>query len=253
MTDTHNIWTDGSGEDYLVGGFEVAGAGMYLPAPEEALRGSVWRVAVEYGDARLQRCRAFMPVPGALQSVQRAELWGATVALQAYWPCHLGVDNVNVAWSTGRLLDHGCLAKPLPLVKDEDLVAIAQYTIQAREQDTVRVTKVEGHATERRTDSGMLRLILLLITAGVTSLSWPRMLGVLRSMLVIIGIPSFCSFIGSWFRCPGLLSIVMVGVVPPLIRLFGIKGVRGISVKLISGSTSILPLPRPPGFLNGPC
>ena len=54
-----NTWTDGSREDYPVGGFEVAGAGVYLPAPELAMDGAVWCVAEEYGDAWLERCRAF--------------------------------------------------------------------------------------------------------------------------------------------------------------------------------------------------
>ena len=71
---------------------------------------------------RLERCRAFLPVPGVLQSVQRAEFWGAIVALQAYWLCHLGIDNLNVVRSIGSLLDAGCLAKPLALVKDGDLI-----------------------------------------------------------------------------------------------------------------------------------
>ena len=62
--------------------------------------------AEEYGDARLERCRAFMPVPGVMQTVERAEFWGAIIAMQAYWPCHLGIDNLNVAGSIGRLLDH---------------------------------------------------------------------------------------------------------------------------------------------------
>ena len=46
-----------------------------------------------------------------------AEFWGAIVALQAYWLCHLGIDNLNVVRNIGRLLDADCLAKPLPLVK----------------------------------------------------------------------------------------------------------------------------------------
>ena len=33
--------TDGR-EDYPVAGFEVAGAGVYLPAPELAVDGAVW-------------------------------------------------------------------------------------------------------------------------------------------------------------------------------------------------------------------
>ena len=73
----------------------------------------IWGTAEEYGDARLERCRAFLPVPGVMQTVQRAEFWGAIVALQAYWPCHLGTDNLNVARSIGRLLDYDCLTKPL--------------------------------------------------------------------------------------------------------------------------------------------
>ena len=38
---------------------------------------------------------AFMPVLGDMQTVQRAELWITTIALQAYWPCHLGIDNLK--------------------------------------------------------------------------------------------------------------------------------------------------------------
>ena len=38
--------------------------------------GGVW-------GARLERCHAFMPVPGPLQTVQRAECWGAINALQS--------------------------------------------------------------------------------------------------------------------------------------------------------------------------
>ena len=136
----------------------MAGAGVYVPAPELAFEGSVWGVVEEYGDARLERCRAFMPVPGPLQFVQRAEFWGAIIALQSYWPCHLGIDNLNVARSVGRLLDHGCLVKPLPLVKDGDLVALVQYMIQARGRDTFRVTKVKGHATYEDVEHGRVRL-----------------------------------------------------------------------------------------------
>ena len=44
MSDHPNIWTDGR-RDYVssVGGFEVAGAGVYLPASEVAFNSSVWR------------------------------------------------------------------------------------------------------------------------------------------------------------------------------------------------------------------
>ena len=96
---------------------------------------------------------------GSCKPVQRAEFWGAIVALQAYWPCHLGIDNLNVVRSIGRLLDADCLAKPLPLVKDGDLVALVQHMIRTRGRDTVRVTKVKGHAKDGDVQHGHVRLI----------------------------------------------------------------------------------------------
>ena len=157
-----NFLTSGlsSREDFSsVGGFEVAGAGVYLPASELAFENLVWGTVEEYGDARLERCRALLTVPGVLQTVQRAEFWGAIVALQAYWPCHLGIDNLNVVRSIGRLLDADCLARPLPLVKDGDLVALVQYMIRTRDRDTVRVTKVKGHANDDDVQHGRVRLL----------------------------------------------------------------------------------------------
>ena len=85
-----------------IGGFEVAGAGVYLPASELAFDGLIWGTAEEYGDARLERCRAFLPVPGVMQTVQRAEFWGAIVALQAYWPCHVQQGRVRVVDQQGN-------------------------------------------------------------------------------------------------------------------------------------------------------
>ena len=61
--------------------------------------------------------------------------------------------------SIGRLLDADCLAKPLPLVKDGDLVAPVQYMIRTRGRDTVRVTKVKGHAKDGDVQHGHVRLI----------------------------------------------------------------------------------------------
>ena len=43
MSEHHNIWIDGSREDFSsVGGFEVAGAGVYLPATAIAFDSSIW-------------------------------------------------------------------------------------------------------------------------------------------------------------------------------------------------------------------
>ena len=73
--------------------------------------------------------------------------------------CHLGIDNLNVVRSIGSFLDAGCLAKPLALVKDGDLIALVQYMIRARGQDTVRVTKVKGHAEDVDVHQDRVRLV----------------------------------------------------------------------------------------------
>ena len=79
------------------------------------------------------------------------------LALQAYYPCHLGIDNLNVARIIGRLRDRGSLATPSPLIPDGDLVAIVQHMLIARGPSTVRVTKVEGHAAAFDVEQGRVR------------------------------------------------------------------------------------------------
>ena len=109
VEDHPSVWTEGSWEEYPIGGFELVGAGGH------AGREAPWSTTEEHGGARLERCRIFMPVPGPLQTVQRAEFWGAILALQAFWPGHLGIDNLNAVRFVGRLLDQGSLSRPLPL------------------------------------------------------------------------------------------------------------------------------------------
>ena len=75
----------------------------------------VWSVAV---------LLCLFPVSCRLFSVLNSGV--LIIAMQAYWPCHLGIDNLNVARTLGRLLDRDSLVRPLPLVKDGDLIALAQ-------------------------------------------------------------------------------------------------------------------------------
>ena len=49
------------------------------------------------------------------------------------------------------------MVKPLPLVKDGDLVALVQNMIQVRGRDTVWVTEVKGHATDDDVEHGRVR------------------------------------------------------------------------------------------------
>ena len=67
------------------------------------------------------------------------------MALQAFWPGHLGIDNLNVVRSIGRVLDQGFPSKPLPLVKDGDLISLLQHMIRVRGPETVQVSKVRAY------------------------------------------------------------------------------------------------------------
>ena len=68
------------------------------------MQGANWEETEEYGDARLERCPAFMPVPGPLQKVQRAEFWPR---LWLFKPTGLGIWVWITSGWFGLLL--GCL------------------------------------------------------------------------------------------------------------------------------------------------
>ena len=96
-------------------------------------------------------------LPGPLQSVQRAEMWGVILALQSSGAVHLGVDHLNVVRHVGRLLDghHGSV--PFDLVEDGDLLLLIDRMLHVRGLDTVRATKVKEHADETMVLDGRVR------------------------------------------------------------------------------------------------
>ena len=51
------------------------------------------------------------------------------------------------------------MSKPLPKVKDGDLIALARYMIRTRGRETVRVTKVKGQAEDVDVQQGRVRLL----------------------------------------------------------------------------------------------
>ena len=51
------------------------------------------------------------------------------------------------------------LVKPLPFIKDGDLIALVQHMISTRGRETVRVTKVKGHAEDVDVQQGRVRLL----------------------------------------------------------------------------------------------
>ena len=94
---------------------------------------------------------------GPLQTVQRAELWGATLASQSSEAVHVGVDNLGVVGHDGRLLDGGHCSLPFELVTDGDLLVLVDRMLDLRGRDTVRITKVKGHADEGMVLDGRVR------------------------------------------------------------------------------------------------
>ena len=69
----------------------------------------------------------------------------------------LGVDNLGVGRHVGRLLDghHGSV--PFELVRDGDLLFLIERMLHLRGLDTVRVSKVKGHADEAMVLDGRVR------------------------------------------------------------------------------------------------
>ena len=89
-------------------------------------------------------CRGFCSVPGPLQTVQRAELWGVILALQANDGVHLGVDNLGVVRHVGRILDGKLSCRPFELLPDGDPLFLIERMLHIRGLDSVRISKVKG-------------------------------------------------------------------------------------------------------------
>ena len=75
-------------------------------------------------------------------------MWGVILALQSSYAVHLGVDNLGVVRHVGRLLDGHRGSISLELVTDGDLLLLIERVLHLGGPDTVRITKVKGHADE---------------------------------------------------------------------------------------------------------
>ena len=87
------------------------------------------------GDRGNRSCRGYCSVPGPLQTVQRAELWGVIIALQAAHGVQLGVDDLGVVRHVRRLLDGNFGSCPAELVKDGDLIVLIGRMLEMRGRD----------------------------------------------------------------------------------------------------------------------
>ena len=90
--------------------------------------------------------------PGLFSLSKELRCGGSHFGFAVFWCCSPGVlKKPNVVRHVGRLLDghHGSV--PFELVKDGDLLLLIGRMLRLRGLDTVRVTKVKGHA-----DKGMV-------------------------------------------------------------------------------------------------
>ena len=105
-----------------------------------------------------ERCVLFDSVRGPLQSVQRVELWGVILALQCFSAVHLGVDNLNVVRHVSRILEDRVPCRPFELTFDGDLLTIIVRMVQQRGVQSVKVSKVKGHADDDTVAIGRVRV-----------------------------------------------------------------------------------------------
>ena len=152
-----NIWTDGSREPIPHLDVDVAGAGAFVHSPAIIFDNHHWGHAQDLDDPNEGNSHIFSGVLGPIQSVQRAEYWGVVLALQAYSGIHIGIDNLNVLRGVAALLSERVTGTPLSLVKDGDLLATIHSMLCLRGMDTVKVSKVKGHATRAMVNNGDVR------------------------------------------------------------------------------------------------
>ena len=129
-----DVWIDGSRIEDRLSTVSSSGAGFSSGHSDRFWAGRTWGHvdSVIQGNRAVASCRGYCSVPGPLQTVQRAELWGVILALQASCGVHLGVDNLNVVRHVGRLLDNNLGARPFEILKDGDLLCLIHRMLLLR-------------------------------------------------------------------------------------------------------------------------
>ena len=156
--DHPNVWTDGSLVLDKVAGISSSGAGFFADRSASFWDVRCWcQVDLLHPAGSSPSCRGFCSVPVPFQSVQRAELWGVILALQSSGAVHLGVHNLNVVRHVGCLLDGRPGSIPFELLKDGDLLLLIDRMLRLRGPDSVRISKVKGHADEAMVLKGQVR------------------------------------------------------------------------------------------------
>ena len=140
-----DVWTDGSRVEDRLSTVSSSGAGFSTGHSRRFWAGCTWGHVDndDQGNQAVASCRGYCSVPGPLQTVQRAELWGVILALQAARGVHLGVDNLNVVRHVGRMLDGNLGTLPFQVIPDGDLLCLVHRMLMLRGLGTVKVTKVK--------------------------------------------------------------------------------------------------------------
>ena len=160
LADAPDVWSDGSLVVNEVSGLGVAGCGVYAHASGAAWFGRKWGhldLLHPLPDGAGEACRLYCSVPGPLQTVQRAEIWGVLVALQGCLRFHVGVDNLNVVNHLAGIIAGRRAGRLFTLVNDGDLLRLAHQLVRWRGSGNSAVTKVEGHADEGLVARGRVR------------------------------------------------------------------------------------------------
>ena len=160
------------------------------------------------------------------------------LALQAANGVHPGVDNLSVVRHVGRLLDGNVTSRPAELVKDGDLITLIGRMLRLRGLDTVRITKVGGHADEGMVrDGGVHELDRLGNNAADEAADFGRRR---VEFLVIDARRNFAGVCGRWYPVililhrfffllsPGLWLIMWMEMVLRLIRWSGRRLVHAV-------------------------
>ena len=160
--------------------------------------------------------------------------------MQANDGVHLGVDNLGVVCHVGRLLDGRGTSR---LVKDGDLILLIERMLCLRGLDTVRISKVKGHADEALVRAGCVRDLDRLGNNGADEAA---AFGRRREPWWVTDARRNCSgvcarwrllsaCIGFLLPLPGLLSIMMVWLVLLWILWFGLRVVprRGVALFML--------------------
>ena len=202
-----DVWTDGSLVDDKMSGVFSAGAGCFTFWVSRRWASWNWgHWGDDVGDGSVvSACRGFCSVPGPLQTVQRAELW-----------CVI-------------------LAPP-----DGDLLLLIERMLHFRGLNTVRISKVKGHADEALVRAGAVRGLDKLGNDGAdeaaafgrTRVPWWDMdarrnfFWCLRRPIVLPCIVSLLLFLGLWLIMMVVLVLLLILLSGRLVVLLRSDGLR---------------------------